>query len=151
MQEFIEFLKQEMLLSLAWIGLLIALIVTMIKEKTAPYKIVTAAEATQAVNRDGGIFLDVRSREDFRSGHIAGAINLTGKEIKDNHLSDIETQKSAPIILVCKTGQTAIESAQALSKAGFENLSILKDGLISWNEANLPLVRGKKKKKSNEK
>ncbi|MCV6021323.1 rhodanese-like domain-containing protein, partial [Escherichia coli] len=39
---------------------------------------------------------------------------------------------------------TAQESANLLVKAGFENVSLLKNGLIAWNEANLPLVRGKK-------
>lgn len=146
MQEFIEFLKQEMLLSLAWLGLFIALIVSVVKQKTAPYKTVSPSDATIMVNKEGGIFLDVRTREEFRAGHIAGAIQLASKEIKNNQLSEIETYKTAPIILVCKTGQTAIESALELTKAGFENVNVLKDGLISWNEANLPLVRSKKKK-----
>ncbi len=146
MQEFIEFLQEEMLLSLAWLGLLIALIVSIVKQKTAPYKIMTPTEATQCANKDGGVFLDVRTREEFRLGHIAGSIHLAAKQIKDNNLSEIETYKTAPIILVCKTSQIAIESALVLTKAGFENVIVLKDGLVSWNEANLPLVRNKKKK-----
>ncbi|MFA0708579.1 rhodanese-like domain-containing protein, partial [Vibrio sp. 10N.222.48.A3] len=44
----------------------------------------------------------------------------------------------------CKTGQTAQESANLLVKAGFENVSVLKSGLVAWSEANLPLVKGKK-------
>ncbi|WP_200853911.1 rhodanese-like domain-containing protein, partial [Klebsiella pneumoniae] len=47
-------------------------------------------------------------------------------------------------IVVCKTGQTARESADLLTKAGFEKVNLLKNGLIAWNEANLPLVRGKR-------
>ncbi len=146
MQEFIEFLKQEMLLSLAWLGLLIALIVSVIKQKTAPYNIISPNEATIKANKEGGIFVDVRTREAFRAGHIAGATQLASKEIKNNQLALIETDKTAPIILVSKTGRSAIESALVLTKAGFENVNVLKDGLISWNEANLPLVRSKKKK-----
>ncbi len=146
MQEFIEFLKQEMLLSLVWLGLLIALIVSVVKQKTAPYKILSPSDATLKANKEEGIFLDVRTPEAFRAGHITGAIHLASKEIKNNQLSKIETYKTAPIILVSKSGRTAIECALVLTKAGFENVNVLKDGLISWNEANLPLLRSKKKK-----
>ncbi len=146
MQEFTAFLQENLLLSVLWVGLAAALIASIIKEKTSPYKFLSPSDATLLVNRHEGVFVDVRSRDDFRSGHITDAINLAAKEIKDNNLSVIENLKSTPIILICKTGQTAIESAQALAKAGFENINVLKDGLISWNEANLPLVRNKKKK-----
>jgi rhodanese-related sulfurtransferase len=41
-------------------------------------------------------------------------------------------------------GQTARESADLLTKAGSENVSVLKNGITGWVDAKLPLVRGKK-------
>lgn len=146
MQEFMSFLQDNLILSLAWIGLFIALMTSILKEKTAPYRLVSPNEATRLVNHESGVFIDVRSRDDFRTGHITDSVQVTAKEIQDNQFNLIEKYKNTPIILVCKTGKTAIESANALTKAGFENLNVLKDGLIAWNEANLPLVRHKKKK-----
>ncbi|MDF2183845.1 rhodanese-like domain-containing protein [Grimontia hollisae] len=146
MQQFIEFVQANLILSLVWVGLVVALILSVIKQKTAPYKTITPNEATVLVNRENGVFVDIRSRDDYRSGHIAGALHVLAKDIKANNAAEIEKHKSDPIILVCKTGQTAIESANALAKAGYENVNVLKDGLISWNEANLPLIRSKKKK-----
>jgi rhodanese-related sulfurtransferase len=46
--------------------------------------------------------------------------------------------------VVCKSGQTAVESANLLAKAGFEQVYLLKGGLLSWSEAKMPLIRGKK-------
>lgn len=146
MQQFIEFIQANMLLSLAWVGLAIAWIVAVIKQKTAPYKLLQPSEATLLVNRQQGVFVDLRSRDEFRAGHIAGAIHLSPQEIKDNNLGEFASQKANPIILVCKSGQTATASAPELAKAGFEQVYVLKDGLLSWNEAKLPLVRNKKKK-----
>jgi rhodanese-related sulfurtransferase len=51
--------------------------------------------------------------------------------------------KAQPIIVVDATGMQAQESASALHKAGFENVTVLKEGISGWSGENLPLVRGK--------
>ncbi len=145
MQEFMEFIQQNMIWALLWVGLLLALIVTTIKEKTAGYKTLTPQEAITLVNRQNGLFVDVRARDKFRTSHIAESLNVAAKTIKDSDFFELEKHKANPLILVCDKGLTAAECANLLAKAGFEQLYVLKDGLISWNEANLPLVRNKKK------
>lgn len=143
MQQYIDFVTSNPILSLVWVGLVVAIISSYVKQKTAGYKIVTPNEATVMVNREEGVFVDIRSRDEYRGGHIAGALHILPSQIKEQNLADLEKYKQAPIIVVCKTGQTAQESANLLAKAGFENVNLLKDGLISWNEANLPLIRSK--------
>ena len=147
MQQYIDFVTSNPMLSLVWVGLVAAIIASYVKQKTAGYTVVTPNEATGMVNRENGVFVDIRSRDEYRQGHIAGALHILPSQIKDQNLGELENHKSAPIIVVCKTGQTAQESANLLHKAGFENVSLLKDGLISWNEANLPLIRSKSGKK----
>ncbi|MEI8594500.1 rhodanese-like domain-containing protein [Photobacterium sp. Hal280] len=144
MQQFIEFVTSNPILSLVWVGLVLALISSMVKQKTAGYAVVTPNQATVLVNREDGVFVDIRSKDEFQRGHIAGALHILPSEIKAENFGLLEKYKSAPIIVVCKTGQTAQESASLLHKAGYAKVSLLKDGLISWNEANLPLVQGKK-------
>ncbi|ATF09230.1 rhodanese-like domain-containing protein [Candidatus Enterovibrio altilux] len=146
MQQFIEFVQSEMILSLVWVALVVTLIVSVVKQKTAAYTIVAPNVATTLVNRQNGVFVDIRSRDEYRAGHIAGALHVLVKDIKENSMSELEKHKSDPIIVVCKAGQVAVKNANMLIKLGFKNISILKDGLISWNEANLPLVKQKRKK-----
>ncbi|MGF1758129.1 rhodanese-like domain-containing protein [Photobacterium sagamiensis] len=146
MQQYIDFVTSNPILSLAWVGLVVAIIASVVKQKTAGYTIVAPNEATVLVNREDGVFIDIRSRDEYRQGHISGALHILPSQIKEQNITDLEKYKSAPIIVVCKTGQTAQESANLLNKAGFENVNLLKDGLISWNEANLPLIRSKSKK-----
>ncbi|MBD1564627.1 rhodanese-like domain-containing protein [Vibrio sp. SA48] len=144
MQEYIEFFQQNMILSLAWVGILVALIMSIVKSTTAAYKEITAAQTTYLMNHDNGVVVDIRSKEEFKKGHITDAVHILPSDIKAGNFASLENHKSDPIIVVCKTGQTAQESANLLAKAGFENVNLLKSGLVAWNEANLPLVRGKK-------
>lgn len=132
-----------MILSLAWIGILVALIASIYKSATAAYQEVTATQATLLINRENGIVVDIRSKDEFKQGHITDAIHIC-RQTSGGNLAGLESHKSNPIIVVCKTGQTARESADLLTKAGFEKVNLLKNGLIAWNEANLPLVRGKR-------
>ncbi len=144
MQEYIEFFQHNMILSLAWVGILVALIFNIYKSATAVYKEVTASEVTQLLNRENGVVVDIRSRDEFRRGHITDALHILPADIKANNLGELESHKSDPIIVVCKTGQTARESAELLTKAGFEKVKLLKNGLAGWSDAKLPLVRSKK-------
>ncbi|MCL9780415.1 rhodanese-like domain-containing protein [Vibrio sp. S4M6] len=144
MQEYIEFFQQNMLLSVVWIFIFVTLIVTIFKSSTAAFKTITASQATFLINKENGVVVDIRSKDEFKSGHITDALHILPSEIKEGQVASLEKRKSDPIIVVCKTGQTARESANLLAKSGFEKVNVLKNGLISWNEANLPLVRGKK-------
>lgn len=144
MQEYIEFFQQNMILSLVWAGLLVALIMNIFKSSTAAYKEIAASQATQLMNRENGIVVDIRSNDEFKKGHITDALHILPSDIKAGNFGSLENHKSDPIIVVCKTGQAAQESANLMAKAGFEQVNVLKNGLISWSEANLPLVRGKK-------
>lgn len=146
MQQYIEFFSSNPILSLVWIGLVVAIIGSMIKDKTAKYNTIGINEATALINREDGIFVDIRSRDDYRKGHIAGAVHALPSQIKEQNMAELEKHKLAPIIVVCKTGQTAPATADDLSNAGFSNVNVLRDGLIAWNEAHLPLVKSKGKK-----
>ncbi len=144
MQEYIEFFQQNMILSLVWVGLVIAVIMNIVKTKTAQYKEINPAQLTQMINRESGTVIDIRSKDEFKKGHITDAVHILPNDIKTGSFGSLESKKADPIIVVCKTGQTAIATANDLAKAGFEQVFVLKNGLISWNEANMPLVRGKK-------
>ncbi|CAH0524437.1 rhodanese-like domain-containing protein [Vibrio hippocampi] len=144
MQEYLEFFQQNMIMSAVWVGLFVFLILNIIKTATAAYKEVPAALVTQMMNKESGVVVDIRAKDDFKRGHITGAVNILPSDIKEGNLPSLENRKSDPIIVVCKTGQTAQESANLLAKAGFEKVFLLKDGIVGWKDASLPLIKGKK-------
>jgi rhodanese-related sulfurtransferase len=144
MQAYIEFFQANPILSLAWVGLFSALVVTVIKASTSKVNNISHQELTQLVNKQNAKVVDVRGKEEFRKGHIIDALNVSLAEIKNNQLTALEKYKASPIILVCKAGMTSSQAAQLLVKQGFENIYNLKGGIDEWQTANLPLVKSKK-------
>ena len=51
--------------------------------------------------------------------------------------------KALPVVLVCKSGETASGAAKRLGKAGFANVNVLEGGIQAWQSADLPLVKGR--------
>ncbi|ANE75641.1 rhodanese-like domain-containing protein [Dickeya solani] len=143
MQEIMPFISRHPILSVAWIALLVAVIVLTVKSKLSKVKEVARGEAIQLINKEEAVVIDTRNRDDYRRGHIAGAINLLPNDIKNGSLSELEKHKAQPVIVVCANGMASREPAENLFNAGFERVVILKDGLAGWSGENLPLVRGK--------
>lgn len=72
MQEYIEFFQQNMILSLVWVGLLIAFILNIVKSATAAYKEINVNQLTHLINRENGVVVDIRTQDEYKK-----AISLT--------------------------------------------------------------------------
>jgi rhodanese-related sulfurtransferase len=145
MQEIMQFVGRHPILSIAWIALLVAVLYTTFKGLTSKVKVITRGEATRLINKEEAVVVDLRTRDEFRKGHIPSALNLQTAEIKNNNFGELEKHKSSPIIIVDANGVNAQEPGALLNKAGFERVFVLKEGIAGWSGENLPLVRGKGK------
>ena len=109
---------------------------------------VTPLEATQLINHEDAVVVDVRPLADFNKGHIIGAINLPANGFAQQ-IKTLERYKDRPIIVSCRSGAQSSVATRQLSKAGFERVFNLRGGILAWQNANLPLTRkGKQKKKA---
>ena len=143
MQEIMQFVSRHPILSIAWIALLAAVIYTTFKGLTSKVKVITRGEATRLINKEDAVVVDIRQRDDFRKGHIASALNVLPNDIKSGNVGELDKFKTKPVIVVDASGMAAQEPASALTKAGFEQVYVLKEGVAGWSGENLPLVRGK--------
>ncbi|BCV68521.1 rhodanese-like domain-containing protein [Shewanella carassii] len=144
MQEYVEFFKAHPMLSLAWVGLFIAVIVTLFKSGFSKVKSVDHQQAIFLMNKEDAKVIDVRAKDDFRKGHILNALNVPMADIKNNQASNLEKYKTTPIILVCNAGMTSSQAAQILVKQGFEKVFNLKGGMGDWQAANMPVSKSKR-------
>lgn len=103
-------------------------------------KAVSCQQAIQLVNREDGVFLDIRDRNEFRNGRIAGAVNISMASLKER-IGELEKYKDKPVIVVCKMGNTASMAVSELKKAGFEKASVMRGGMGNWQNDNLPIVK----------
>lgn len=79
--------------------------------------------------------IDVRTPQEFASGHIAGAINIPVEEI-GQRLGEVS--KETPVVVYCRSGNRSAQAAQILASAGYTGIYDL-GGVIAWQQAGLPL------------
>ncbi|MDV2858799.1 MULTISPECIES: rhodanese-like domain-containing protein [Oceanimonas] len=140
MQEYLDFAGRHPLLSMVWLGLAMAVIYTFIIARFSKVKVIPAQEAVMLINKQNAAVVDIRTAEEFRKGHIAGAINVPNSQLKANNLNLIEKYKDKPLVLVCESGMTTSGAGRLLSKAGFSQVHTLRGGMTDWRTQNLPVT-----------
>ena len=101
---------------------------------------VTTLEATQMINRQDALLLDVREQAEFAQSHVLNARGLPLSQL-DARLGDIEKFKDKPVIVYCATGNRSTTAAAALRKHGFTNVVNLSGGFVAWQQAGLPVQK----------
>lgn len=69
-----------------------------------------------------GIWIDVRTPEEFAEGHIEGAVNIPFEQIS-HRISEVTTDKNASINLYCRSGRRSAIALNTLKEMGFVNLT----------------------------
>ena len=141
MQEYIDFISNNPMLSAAWGIIALLLIQSVVKNKLSRVANVNSQEATLLINKQKAVVVDVRSEEEFKNGHIVNSKNITVSQIQEGKLSSIEKYKQTPIIVVCATGTRSSGAGDKLVKAGFEQVNNLTAGMTGWATANLPTTK----------
>ena len=136
------FAGRNPVLSLALVGLTVAIIVNEILGLLSGVRRIGPAQLTALVNRDNALVVDLRAIGDFEKGHIAGAKNVQMSQF-DPENKALAPAKALPVVLVCQAGQTAHTAAKRLRKAGFAQVAVLEGGIQAWQSADLPLVKGR--------
>jgi rhodanese-related sulfurtransferase len=101
---------------------------------------VSTLEATQLINRQDALVLDVRDAEEFQKGHILNARNIPLSQLDSRH-SDIARHKEKPVIVTCESGSRSGPAAAVLRKQGFAQVFSLNGGIAAWQQAGLPVEK----------
>lgn len=101
---------------------------------------VSTLEATQLINRQDALVIDVRGTDEFQKGHILNSRNLPLADL-ESRLGELEKFKSKPIIIACASGNRSGSAAAMLRKRGFEQAFSLVGGTGAWQQAGLPVEK----------
>ena len=97
------------------------------------------SEFSQKITEPGVIIVDVRTSEEFASGHIEGALNIDFNS--GNFANEItRLNPSETYAVYCRSGSRSGQAASIMHKAGFHDVSNLNGGVIDWTNDGLPLV-----------
>ena len=85
------------------------------------------------------ILVDVRTTEEYESGHIQDAVNFDF--YSESFQNDILTlDKSSSIILYCRTQNRSTKTANYLKENGYKEITVLAGGITSWVKNGNDLV-----------
>jgi rhodanese-related sulfurtransferase len=138
----LEFVGLHPLAFAALAALTVMLAWNEIARRFTGYRQLTPATLTALINREDALVVDVSAASDFDKGRIAGSKNLPLAQFDPEHKL-LGKAKDKPVAVVCRTGAGSADAAKRLLKAGYTQVHWLEGGLAAWQQADLPLVRGK--------
>ena len=101
---------------------------------------VSTLEATQLINRQDALVVDVREQAEYAQAHILNSRGLPLSQL-EARIGDLEKFKDKPVIVYCATGNRSSAAAAMLRKAGFSKVSNLSGGFAAWQQAGLPVQK----------
>jgi rhodanese-related sulfurtransferase len=137
-----------------WVGLADNRLMTltlaeMIASARVDVREIRAPQAADALHsREVDLVVDVREPDEFRGGHLPGAVNVPRGmlEIRADPASPacdpvLSADQAARILVYCTKGPGArsLLAAQTLASMGYDHVDVLAGGLAGWAEAGLPL------------
>ena len=93
----------------------------------------------KAIKQKKTQLVDVRTPEEYKSGHIKGAFNIDVKNSEfDNQI--LKLKKKNPVAVYCRSGHRSKIAAQKLSEKGFSVIE-LDHGFNDWTGQGKPVER----------
>lgn len=81
------------------------------------------------------VVLDVRTPDEFASGHVPGALNIPIDQLAAR-TGELDPQRE--VVVYCERGPRARKAADALVAAGFSVVKLLSGHMSAWRVAGLP-------------
>ena len=98
--------------------------------EVTPEQVLAAQRSAQAP-----LLLDVRTPDEFASGHVPGAVNVPIDQLAAR-TGELDAQRE--VVVYCERGGRAAKAADALTAAGFTDVKLLSGHMSGWRDAGLP-------------
>ncbi len=96
-----------------------------------PYEQISQDEAKRIMDTEEDfVIIDARTEEEFKEGHIEGAILIPEYEITDRAEAEIP-DKDTLILVYCRSGRRSKIASEALVQLGYTNVKEF-GGIIDW-------------------
>ncbi len=92
--------------------------------------------------RKADMLIDVRDPDEYRTGHIPGAVNISRGMLEFKFSNDPALEsRDLNIVCYCKTSGRAALSAKALQEMGYLHVTSIAGGFDAWQEAGKDVVQ----------
>ncbi len=121
------------------VGFLLASLASVVALAAEPALVSISQEALlerQQKDDETTYVLDVRSPEEYASGHVPGAVNIPYDQIASRIA---EVPKDKDVVLYCKSGRRAGIAAEVLAGQGYTRLQHLEGDIVAWVDKGRPV------------
>jgi rhodanese-related sulfurtransferase len=139
MDQIVEFSANHPLLVLGFLAVLGLLVWTEVMRKLRGVAELSPAQAVPWINDPNAVVVDISAVADFNRGHIVNARNLPASRLAKPD-AEILKLKDHKLLVVCKSGQSAVAAAQSLRKLGADEVAVLKGGMTQWRSEQFPVT-----------
>jgi rhodanese-related sulfurtransferase len=139
MEQVFEFATNNLLLVGGFLVVLGLLVWTELMRKIQGLTELTPVESVAWINDPEAVVVDISPIADFNKGHIVNARNLQASRLASPD-AEVLKLKDHKLLVVCKSGQTAISAAGNLRKMGADNVAVLKGGMAQWRADQFPVT-----------
>lgn len=84
------------------------------------------------------VVVDVRTPEEFASGHVPGAVNIPVDQL-EARIGELDAHRSAELYLICRSGGRSARAQAQLAAAGFARPINVAGGTLAWTAAGHPV------------
>lgn len=99
------------------------------------YTSVKVAKAYDLIKGDDVYILDVRTRNEYRKGHLRGAKNIPLADIEKRI---VKIPRNKEVLVYCRNGARSVRAIRRLEVAGYTNLLHMHEGYRGWRKAGHP-------------
>ncbi len=139
MDRLIEFATNHPLLVGGFVAVFFLLLWTEARRRLGGLVELSPAQAVPWINDEDAVIVDISPVADFNKGHIVNARNVQPSRLAKPD-AEIEKLRDRKLLVVCRTGQTAMAAAGSLRKMGAERVAVLKGGMAAWRSDQFPVT-----------
>jgi len=109
----------------------------LVEEAKKGIKTISVAEAYSMFGKTGVVFLDVREPDEFKAGHIPGALHIP-RGLLESQVEQQVSDKDITIVVYCRSGNRSALAAATLMKIGYRETLNMGGGFREWQKAGYP-------------
>jgi rhodanese-related sulfurtransferase len=91
------------------------------------------------------VLIDVREEWEFAQDRIPGAINLP---LSKFDIRKLPADDGRRLVIACAVGRRSAQAAGIMLATGYDKVTHLRGGMLSWDDADFDTVSGEAEKES---
>lgn len=139
MEQLSQFIMNHLSLVLAFLGILALFLLNELLTQKKRVQEISPQDLVDKINNDAAIVVDIRDKDTFAKGHIIHSVQANVSDFENNKMNKY---KDKHLVLVCTKGLQSATTAAKIRSQGYQVL-VLRGGITAWQQADMPLVKGK--------